>query len=213
MWYTLILAAVMASCQMRSSNNHETGTLHAAADSCNNPDAPLGCLFIGMPEKLSSTVTVASANEPGERLVIRGKILEADGRTPAAGLRMYLWHTNAKGLYATNGSETGVQLHHGYLHAWLKTDGNGAYEINTIRPASYPNSKIPQHIHAALWPQDGRAPFYISDFVFSDDPFVDKAYIDGIKRWNYPGGNGVVTLSKQEDVWIGERNIILNTKY
>src|SRR4051812_22825989 len=56
------------------------------------------------PEQSSITATghcarIAPADEPGERLVIHGKVYEADGRTPAAGVVVYAYHTDAKGLY------------------------------------------------------------------------------------------------------------------
>src|SRR5512134_1672562 len=48
------------------------------------------------PAALTSTMRIG-VGEPGERLVITGTIYQNDGRTPAAGVVLYAYHTNAAG--------------------------------------------------------------------------------------------------------------------
>lgn len=182
--------------------------LHTSSpDSCDSPDSPIRCSFAQMPLQLSFIMQIAGTEEPGERLVIRGKILKSDGITPVSGAKLYGYQTNAKGIYAKKGGEEGVLRWHGHLHGWCETDAEGRYEIHTIRPARYPSNTMPAHIHPIIW-IEGSEPFYLTDFVFSDDDLVDNKYLNSLHQ--IAGGTGIVSLKKNADnVWEGERTILL----
>jgi protocatechuate 3,4-dioxygenase, beta subunit len=174
---------------------------------CDNPDADINCCFVNMPASVSRVMTIASKMEPGSPLVISGIVYKADGKTPYPNLFIYAYHTDQTGKYTKNGTESGIQKWHGRLHGWCKTDSNGHYEIHTIRPAPYPDNSMPAHIHAAIKTNNGKA-FYISDFVFKDDPLVNEKYLSSIK--NLLGETGVVELKKSaNNTWVGTRNITL----
>jgi protocatechuate 3,4-dioxygenase beta subunit len=147
---------------------------------------------------------IITKNDDGNKLIITGTILKADGVTPYPDVFLYAYHTDKTGHYSKNGKETGIQKWHGALHGWCKTDKNGKYEIHTIRPARYPEGKFPAHIHAAI-KEPSKEPYYISDFVFNDDEFVDSLYLNS---FDLPGGKGVVDVIKKDGTWIGQRNII-----
>jgi protocatechuate 3,4-dioxygenase beta subunit len=202
------LAVALIACQGSSSTPVETEVPASSKDSCNDPDAPIPCYFLQMPAATGPVLQISKPGEKGEALIISGRMLLADGRTPAAGIKLYAYHTDATGIYSRGEKLDGVLKHHGALHGWLTTDAAGRYEIRTIRPASYPQSRIPQHIHAALLHPDGKTE-HITDFVFADDPFIDQAYINNSNRWNFAGGTGVVTLRKEGNMWKGERDIVL----
>src|SRR4051812_3563417 len=85
-----------------------------------------GCelMFEGMPERLGWQATIAGAGEAGEPLEMQGVIYQSDGRTPAPGVVLYVYHTDAKGYY----SPAPGQIHgrrHGHLRGWMKTDTTG----------------------------------------------------------------------------------------
>jgi protocatechuate 3,4-dioxygenase beta subunit len=129
-----------------------------AQDSAPFPEPPAG---------VSSTVILAPENEPGERLVIRGTVYHADGRTPYAGLVIYVYQTDASGVYNTSNRSWREPR----LRGWLRTGEGGVYEIRTIKPGSYPGSRNPAHIHAIIR-LPGRSPEWIDDFLFAGDPFL-----------------------------------------
>jgi protocatechuate 3,4-dioxygenase beta subunit len=52
----------------------------------------------------------------------------------------------------------------------VRTDKNGRYKINTIKPGSYPGRRDPAHIHAIVR-LPGEQPKWIDDFLFEGDPF------------------------------------------
>ena len=55
----------------------------------------------------------------------------------------------------------------------IDTDAKGRYTFETIRPASYPDATIPQHIHMHVI-ERGCATYYIDELVFTDDPFFQR---------------------------------------
>ncbi|MBA3584027.1 MAG: hypothetical protein H0W36_05765 [Gemmatimonadetes bacterium] len=57
-----------------------------------------------MPAFPDLEATLAGPAEPGERLVDTGTVSQPDGRTPAEGVLLYAYHTNAEGVYAGAGT-------------------------------------------------------------------------------------------------------------
>ncbi|WP_234997052.1 dioxygenase family protein [Hymenobacter roseosalivarius] len=162
-----------------------------------------------MPASLTSTLKMGGPNEPGDPLLITGILLQADGKSPYAGVILYAYQTDHTGHYTKKGGETGVQKWHGHLHGWAKSDKQGRYTINSVRPASYPSRTDPAHIHAVIQEPGGRRPpYYITDFVFKDDPLVTPKYIASILSVSV-GGAGIVELQRTATGWKGHRDIIL----
>jgi protocatechuate 3,4-dioxygenase beta subunit len=164
-----------------------------------------------MPDSLTSEMKIAGKDESGERLFVRGRVFKSDGKTPYAGVIIYSYHTDAKGIYPKKGDETGIRRWHGRLHGWCRTDAEGWFSIHTIRPASYPNSRNAAHIHHVVQEPDGGEPYYINDTVFEGDPFVDDKYRENEKRGG--GSSGIVKLGKDaRGVWESKRIIVLGKR-
>ncbi len=137
---------------------------------------------------------------------IEGIIFKKDGKTPAEGVVLYVYHTNEKGVYAPAPGQTGMVARHGKLRGWVKTGKDGRYQFTTIRPATYPNTTFAAHIHPMIKEQ-GLQAYYIDEYVFEDDPYV-KADYDRAQELR--GGLGVIKLQKDAAVvWKGKRDIIL----
>lgn len=156
-------------------------------------------------EKLSAVATLPDFNETGPKIEISGIIYKADGRTPAKDVVLYVYHTDQKGKYSTNGNETGWGKRHGYIRAWIKTDQNGFYKFYTLVPASYPNSKSPKHIHPTIKETD-KNEYWIDEFLFDDDPYLPK---EEKNKLNPRGGSGVLKTYVKEGMLRATRNIIL----
>ncbi len=162
-------------------------------------------MFAGMPAKLSWSATIAGPAEPGERLIISGTIYRKDGKTPAPGVILYVYHTDNKGNYSP-GPDQQYAKRHGHLRGWMQTDAQGRYEFKTVRPASYPNSKNPQHVHPII-DEPGKGYYWIDEYLFKDDPLLTSK-----EKSNQPGhgGLGIISLKKNaEGAWIGKRDIVL----
>src|SRR5215213_4221665 len=100
--------------------------------------------------KLSWIDTLPDFHEAGPKMVISGVIYQADGKTPAKDVVLYVYHTDQTGHYSRKGNETGWGKRHGYIRGWMKTNEKGEYKFYTLRPAAYPNANIPQHIHPTI---------------------------------------------------------------
>ena len=119
------------------------------------------------PARVGSSARIAPASEPGSPLVIDGRVFRADGRTPAAGVTVFAYHTDANGVYdvPSNGP------HSWRLKGWAVTDAEGRFTFQTIRPASYPNATVPQHVHLSI-EGPGVPRRFSGEIEFDDDPKV-----------------------------------------
>ena len=154
--------------------------------------------------KLNWQLTLPGYNDKGPKLHITGIVYQADGKTPAAGTVLYLYHTDQTGNYP-QGNETGWGRRHGYIRGWLKTNDKGQYSIKTLKPAAYPNRGAAAHIHCIIKENDLNE-YYVGDFLFSDDPLLSN---EEKSNANVPGGNGVMKLSERNGILYGERDIYL----
>ena len=107
------------------------------------------------PSANNSSRRIAPENEPGNKLAIAGRVFEADGRTPAASVIVYAYHTDASGLYRPDHYVPDWQNRRPRLEGTLKTAGDGSFQFLTIRPAPYPHRTNPAHVHFVLWWPDG----------------------------------------------------------
>ena len=116
------------------------------------------------PANAPPNVVVAGKEEPGERLVVTGRVM--DGDRPVAGASVYVFHTDADGRYTKDGCADGEL--NPRLRGLLRSDANGHYRYETIRPGSYNNNAA--HVHYVV-----RAPGYkaqLLDLWFQDDPIL-----------------------------------------
>ena len=161
-----------------------------------------GCelVFVGMPEDLSARARIAGADQPGEPLLVEGIVTDLSGR-PAADIVIYAYQTDVHGVYPE------ATTRHGRLRGWARTDDDGRYSFETIRPGAYPGRSIPQHIHMHVV-EPGFATYWISDIFFTDDPLLTDA--TRRRAASGRGGNGVVQPTRGENgVWRVRRDIVL----
>jgi len=89
---------------------------------------------------LAAVLHIAPSTEPGQRLLLTGRVLGADGR-PRAGVEMRVWHTDARGIYSPAGEDSPR------LRGTLRTAADGSYSIDTIKPGLYPGATHGAHMH------------------------------------------------------------------
>lgn len=112
--------------------------------------------------------SLAAANEPGERLIVSGRVVGPDGKTPIADASLYVYQTDKDGIYSKPVNDNRTPR----LRANLRSDAEGRYEYSTIKPGSYPDTQNPAHIHYVV-----KAPGYrerIFEIVFENDPLVNE---------------------------------------
>ena len=198
-FYFILVYTVLFSCCINSQNKQEASK--TAGEPCEGCEA----IYEYDDKILTSTDTLAGFNTLKPQIKISGTVYKKDDKTPAEDIILYVYHTNDKGIYPSNKASKGWERRHGTLRGWVKTDSNGSYTFYTSRPASYPNTRIPQHIHITIKEPD-KNEYYISDFYFEDDPNLT----DNIRNDPNPrGGSGIISLRDRSEIKEATRNIIL----
>lgn len=166
-----------------------------------------GCeiMYVGMPRRINATDTSAGWKGAGQKLLITGRVMKRDGRTPAPNVVLYYWHTDEIGYYSYRPGLAEGARRHGYLRGWVKTDAQGKYTIYTLRPAPYPGEAIPAHIHLVVKEPDLNE-YYIDDWIFDDDKLLTTAER---RKLENRGGSGVLRVLLDKNVQVAEDNIIL----
>jgi protocatechuate 3,4-dioxygenase, beta subunit len=168
--------------------------------------------YYGISKNISAVDTSPGWNLQGSKLLLTGAVFAADAKTLAPGVLVYYYHTNTAGRYqhrpaearSMPPNETGQT--HGYIRGWVKTDSAGRYSIYTTRPGVYPATDEPAHIHLTVKEPNNISEYYIDEFVFDDDPFLNTAKR---RRLENRAGSGILRLVQKDGVLVGERNIIL----
>lgn len=180
----------------------DAGTTPVVGLPCEDCEVPL----IGMPAQPPAVARLAPEEEPGERLRLTGRVTDAQGR-PRPGVIVYAHQTNQRGVYPGEKSDADPGARrHGRLRAWATTDADGNYTFLSIRPGSYPGTRMPQHIHLYVI-ESGCALYYIDDVLFRDDPRLTPAAARKADQGR--GGSGIVMPERVADGWRARRDIVL----
>lgn len=155
---------------------------------------------------LNPVDTLPDFNEQGPKLEITGTIYKKDGKTPAEGVILYIYHTDQNGEYSTRGNDGSGTRRHGYIRGWIKTGADGRYAFYTLVPGAYPGRNNPAHIHPVI-KEPGFAPYWIDEYLFDDDPILgQKERVSQQQR----GGGGILKTRKRPDgILTAQRDIIL----
>jgi protocatechuate 3,4-dioxygenase beta subunit len=156
--------------------------------------------------KLSPVDTLPDFSDRGPRLMITGTIFQADGSTPAEGVILYIYHADQNGIYATRDGETGWARRHGYIRGWVRTGKDGRYRFYTLKPGVYPNRAAPAHIHPIILEPNGKY-YWLGSYHFDGDPLLTAR--ESSTESPRGGSSGLLSLRKEGNLWVGERDIIL----
>lgn len=129
---------------------------------------PSGTGSIAAPGAPSRGV-LAPAGEPGERIEVSGTVVDAAG-APVAGASIYAYQTDAEGYYGVKPASDSANPR---LKVRLRSDPKGGWAFHTIRPGSYPNSRVPGHIHFEVTAEGFARKIF--EIVFEGDALVTPA--------------------------------------
>lgn len=135
----------------------------AAAGMCSptEPDVKGPFYLPGAPQR----TVLAAPEEPGERILIRGRTLAADCQAPLAGALLDVWQADAKGHYHDENKNY-------RLRGRMKTNDQGVYEFSSIRPGRYQleGGFRPAHIHFTVSHPDCEP--LTTQLYFKGDPYL-----------------------------------------
>jgi protocatechuate 3,4-dioxygenase beta subunit len=154
----LVFALVALACTPRSDDARPSGSAlpqrTTAASPCSDA-APT-----------SSSITIASGEEPGARLTLSGRVLDTKGE-PVAGVRIYAYHTDTSGIYSNDPSGESAPR----LCGVLRSDDDGRFAIYTIKPGPYPSGGNPSHVHFEL--SGAGIEELVTEVFFEGDRYLD----------------------------------------
>lgn len=167
-----------------------------------------GCelMYVGMPAMINSVDTSAGWEEEGQPLLVTGKVVRKDQKTPAPDIILYYWQTDNKGYYSPRPGMDEKAKRHGHIRGWVKTDNLGNFSIYTIRPAPYPDGTMPAHIHISVKEPDVSNEYYIDDWVFDDDPILTSEQRKALPQ---RGGSGILKPFYQGKILVAVDTIVL----
>ncbi|MHC4429555.1 MAG: dioxygenase family protein [Planctomycetota bacterium] len=113
-----------------------------------------------------SSLRIAPEDEPGTPMRIVGIVREGGSGEPVVGAKLYVYHTDGKGWYSPGGEDDDNPR----LAGHLKTDEEGRFEVLSVRPGSYYNTRATKHVHYRL-----SAPGHdevVGEILFDDDPYL-----------------------------------------
>ena len=112
----------------------------------------------------------------GERIIVRGRVLDDLGR-PVPRTLVEIWQANAAGRYVHKKDNHSAPLDPNFTGAGRTlTDADGNYEFVTIKPGAYPwenhdNAWRPRHIHFSLF-GSAFATRLVTQMYFPGDPLL-----------------------------------------
>ena len=195
----ILIGLIITACNGQPSQKAERNV----GGPCEDCAALLDYKSLNPKPKSIDTLSGFEHNLP--RLKITGKVFKKVGETPAANTILYIYHTNRKGVYEPSTQPKGWEKRHGQHRGWLKTKNDGTFTFYTFRPASYPNTQEPEHIHIYV-KEPNTVPYYLDSYVFESDPKLTTKEKQLLKN---RGGSGIVKLVKTDGIWTADRTIIL----
>ena len=91
-------------------------------------------------------IQLTKNDEPGESLVIHGKIIDQKTDRPVNDGSLFLYQTDSSGIYNASGGPDERARISGTVH----TNESGCFKIKTILPGDYPGQKNSRHLHYVI---------------------------------------------------------------
>lgn len=109
-----------------------------------------GCLGVA---GTASAIVMASPDEPGERLLLRGRVVDRQSKAQA-GVEVRVYHSDAAGYYSRGGMDESQAR----LCGVFRSADDGGYGVDTILPGAYATGGPAAHIHFQV--VGGRGEFF-----------------------------------------------------
>ncbi len=171
------------------------GATLAPAGTCLPPRAgPVDASAILVP---GPTNGLSASAADGQKLVIVAVVLDSNC-APVESANLNIWHTDSEGRYGPAGTERCC-----YYGGTVRTDRDGRFRIDTIRPAQYPEPGAPPaHIHLEIRHGSGQLD---TEIVFTETPgpTIPARPSNIVPVYLSPSGTG------DDTAWYGEVTFVL----
>lgn len=154
-------------------------------------------------QQLTNTDTVPDFNTKPNKLKISGTIYEADGKTPAKDVVLFIYQPDEDGDY--NLQRDANRKRYVYHRAWIKTDADGKYTFYTFMPGKYLKHKELKQIHRVI-KVPGKAEQDLASFFFNDDPLLPDLTL----ACRAKAVQSMLRLEKEGDMYVAVKDIKLS---
>lgn len=162
-----------------------------------------GPFYSDNPPMLSNN-KLATDDEPGQRMIISGRVLNLDCNEFIPDTVIDVWHADDEGNYDNNGFK---------LRGYTKTNGQGFYLFETILPGKYGNANQlrPSHIHFKITPPN--FPELVTQLYFEGDDSIPTDAAASISTGVYDATDRIISLGENADgVLEGTFDIVIEGK-
>lgn len=145
---------------------------------------------------------LASSAEPGERMIISGRVLNLACSEFLPDTVVDVWHANAAGGYDNAGYN---------LRGFTRSNDQGFYLFETIKPGKYLNgsSYRPAHIHFKITPPGFQQ--LITQLYFEGDTDIPGDAAASITSGNFDASNRIIALTENSEGKLeGTFDIVIN---
>lgn len=145
---------------------------------------------------------LAESDEPGERMIISGRVLNLSCSEFIPNTVVDVWHADNDGAYDNNGYK---------LRGFTLTNEQGFYLFETIKPGKYlnGNSFRPSHIHYKITPPG--FPQLITQLYFAGDDSIPGDAAASITSGTYDASNRIISLTENANgILEGTFDIVIN---
>ena len=153
---------------------------------------------LGPGGEVERTAGTVAAGRGGTRLTVSGTVYGADCRTPLAGASIEVWQTNAAGEYGPGQGTGGERCC--YLAAALRTDGQGRYQLETVRPGHYKGEARPPPAHIHFEVRHPDADGLLTELLFEGDPHLGPDPPGTVVKLEPAPGSGQGALQARFDI-------------
>ena len=139
-------------------------------------------------------IQLVNSNEPGEALIVYGKIIDSKTKRPLSDVSIFLYQTDNNGIYTSSGRDEDARI-----KGTVYTNESGCFKIKTILPGDYPGQKNSRHLH----------------YVINAKGYAEKKsilFFKGFTTSNITGQGPLIVLDIRKDsrgTWIGSTDFYL----
>lgn len=133
---------------------------------------------------------LASNSEPGQRLIISGRVRTLDCSLIIPNTKIDIWHANSAGAYDNAGFN---------LRGVTYSNAQGFYQFETIFPGKYLNGAMyrPRHIHFKITPPG--FPTLTTQLYFEGDTDIPADAAASISNGTYDASHRIIPVSTNPD--------------
>lgn len=182
-------ALAMAAAALPQSGQAKTSSTPINCEPTTRDYYGEGPFYTENPPMLSEN-RLAAMDEPGERMIISGRVVNLDCSQYLPNTVVDVWHADSDGNYDNNGYK---------LRGFTRANEQGFYLFETIKPGKYLNGSRfrPAHIHFKVTPPD--FPQLITQLYFEGDSDIADDAAASITEGTFDATKRIIPLTANAD--------------